>query len=1017
MRKSMWLLSAGLMALSTPAWAQQTDTDGSGAQPTDGATAEAAAVSQDATQTTAEADTSEIVVTATRRNEALSDVPLAVSAVTGQTLQNSGATDIRQLNQLSPSLLVSSTQSEAGAAVARIRGIGTVGDNPGIESSVATFIDGVYRSRTGVGLSELGAIDRIEVLRGPQGTLFGRNASAGLISVITAKPKFDTEVTGEATIGNYDFRRFGIGATGAVTDSIAARIDGVYVTRDGFIEDKISGRRVNDRDRWMLRGQFLYQPNDDLSVRLIADYTKRDEQCCGAVYLPTQDYTLNGSEPSTVVEIIEGLGGTVLDDPKDFDMTITPGRNYASRVKDGGLSAEAVYDFGGAELTSITSYRKNNYVRGQDADFNDLDILYRDDDGGSANRFKTFSQELRLQGTTFNDRLDWLVGGYYANEKLRVLDNLTYGEDYEDFFSCVTAYKIGYALYNSGFTGTSATFPNASLLGDPASANGCINVPTFGALNASVAVPASIKSVLGLLAGFAPGAAGNTGYNAVARQLQLALGLPAQPGLNGVAVDDEYHQTSNNWALFTHNIFSVTDRLKLTVGVRYTHEKKKLEADLKDTNDFCRALYAASLSANPSIAGLAALQTAPCVLPAVPGGEFVDSSSKSEGKFSGTVNLSYKPSDPLLLYASYSRGYKAGGFNLDRSALPRPAFGDPADPAIGMILPTATLDDLKFRPETVDALELGAKFNGRGLDINVALFHQLFHDFQLNAFNGINFVVENINSCKEDLGGADTDGSALTGACDKDDVRAGVRSMGAEVEVFTRPIRDVTFNVGAIYADTSYRKNLVGAEGRPLAPNFFQLPDRTLSNSSEFTATASAGWTPAIGGSGLRGLVYADIRHMQRFNTGSDLDIEKTQNSFQVVNARVGLTGPDHAWAVELWAQNLFDKTYTQVAFDMFGQAYGSGVYSNTSRGVDTGRYARANQLFGSFPGEPRTFGLTLRGKFAPRRAMPVINDAPPPPPPPPPPATQACSDGSVILATDACPVVAPPPAATPERG
>ena len=192
MRKSAWLLSAAMVAVSTPAFAQtavsDTDTDKQTAQPTPGA-AEGAAV-QDQARQQQPVDTGNIVITATRRNQALSDVPMAVSAVTAEQLEYSGATDIRQLNQLSPSLLVSSTTSGAGAAVARIRGIGTVGDNPGLESSVGLFIDGVYRSRTGVGFTELGPLDRIEVLRGPQGTLFGRNTSAGLISVITAKPRF-----------------------------------------------------------------------------------------------------------------------------------------------------------------------------------------------------------------------------------------------------------------------------------------------------------------------------------------------------------------------------------------------------------------------------------------------------------------------------------------------------------------------------------------------------------------------------------------------------------------------------------------------------------------------------------------------------------------------------------------------------------------------------------------------------------------------------------------------------------
>src|SRR5205809_3541271 len=139
---------------------------------------------------------------------------MAVRAVTAQTLEYTGANDIRQLNQVAPSLLVSSTSSEAGAGVARIRGIGTVGDNPGLESSVGIFIDGVYRSRTGVGLTELGALDRIEVLRGPQGTLFGRNTSAGLISVITAKPRFQPEVAGQIDVGNYNGRRVEASVTG-----------------------------------------------------------------------------------------------------------------------------------------------------------------------------------------------------------------------------------------------------------------------------------------------------------------------------------------------------------------------------------------------------------------------------------------------------------------------------------------------------------------------------------------------------------------------------------------------------------------------------------------------------------------------------------------------------------------------------------------------------------------------------------------------------------------------------------
>jgi outer membrane receptor protein involved in Fe transport len=229
--------------------------------------------------------TDEIVVTAQGRAQQLADVPLAISAVTAEQLQNSGASDIRQLNQVAPSLLVSSTGSEANGS-ARIRGIGTVGDNPGLESSVAVFIDGVYRSRSGIGLNELGEIERVEVLRGPQGTLFGRNASAGILSIVSKSPNFAGFSGGaEATYGNYDLWRFSGNVNVPLGETIAARVDGVYVKRDGFYNDPANNTDVNDRNRYFVRGQLLFEPSSDLSVRIIGDYTKRDEKCCGATYV------------------------------------------------------------------------------------------------------------------------------------------------------------------------------------------------------------------------------------------------------------------------------------------------------------------------------------------------------------------------------------------------------------------------------------------------------------------------------------------------------------------------------------------------------------------------------------------------------------------------------------------------------------------------------------------------------------------------------------------------------------
>src|SRR5262245_19405083 len=344
-RKSAWLLSAGVFVFATPAFGQTTPPSTETDKPTTAPTTQSASSQPPAVQNQAReqqpVDTGDIVITATRRNQALSDVPMAVSAVTAQNLLRTGATDIRQLNQIAPSLLVSSTSSEAGAAVARIRGIGTVGDNPGLESSVGLFIDGVYRSRTGIGLTDLGPIDRIEVLRGPQGTLFGRNTSAGLISIITAKPRFTPEVSGQVDVGNHNFRRIQASATGPVSDTVAVRLDGVWDKRNGFLKDVISGRRVNDRDRWMVRGQLLFQPSDSFSFRLIGDYSKQNEECCAAPFLPAHNVVATGNggvteTPSTIAFIERNLGGIINDDPFARKVSITPGRSYRSDVTDWG---------------------------------------------------------------------------------------------------------------------------------------------------------------------------------------------------------------------------------------------------------------------------------------------------------------------------------------------------------------------------------------------------------------------------------------------------------------------------------------------------------------------------------------------------------------------------------------------------------------------------------------------------------------------------------------------------------
>jgi iron complex outermembrane recepter protein len=837
-------------------------------------------------------------------------------------------------NQLAPSLLVSGATSEVNFS-ARIRGVGTVGENAGLESSVALFIDGVYRSRTGVGLSELGDIDRVEVLRGPQGTLFGRNASAGLINIVTKGPEFDFGGKVSATYGNYDFIRLDGSITGPiVSDKVAFRLDGVYQKRDGFIKNVTPGEKdINDRDRYLIRGQLKFEPTSDLSFRLIGDYSKRTELCCGAVnYGPNQNVSLVGGNltyaPNSLLPILQALGANipVAAAPTKFvrAQSTTPGFNYTSNTKDWGLSGELNWSFGDTKLTAITAYRDYKNRQGQDSDYNALDILHRT---ALDRRFRLFTQEVRLQGELFDGRLNWLVGGYYANEKLNVQDNLKYGADYDRYANCL--------LFASVLP--SVVSPSQPL---------CVNVPLLQA-TATNTGSATLKALVANPA--------RPGFGSLA----AVLGQPTLQLSGTGVVNNNFQQKSRNYAFFSHNTFDIIeDKLKLTLGGRYTNERKTLNGSFNTNNNLCAALRASPF------AGFATL---PCVInnSSGPGILLTDPNRKNtETEWTGTAVLSFKPFDRVLTYASYSKGYKAGGFNLDTSAL------DVPNAARALITPVNTpgngrpeAADLQFAPEKVDAFEVGMKFDGRQFNLNAALFYSRFDNFQLNTFNGVNFEVTNVNGCKDDLAGADRDilpsvaAAAATGACAANRVGPGLVSKGLELEASIFPVRHVAINMGLTYASTKYQNNLVGIAGRPFAPTNFQLPQRQISNAPEYVVTGGVGYSPDIGSNGMSGLFYLDFRYQSDVNTGSDLDIEKFQDGFIVFNGRIGLYGDDKRWGIEAFGQNLFNKKYQQIAADTPLQGGG------TTRGVARGS-AAANQLFIAFPGEPRTYGVTVKYKF-----------------------------------------------------
>jgi outer membrane receptor protein involved in Fe transport len=612
--------------------------------------------------------------------------------------------------------------------------------------------------------------------------------------------------------------------------------------------------------------------------------------------------------------------------PYSRNLNITPGRTYDGKTQDWGVSAQVDYDFGVAKLTSISAYRDYYNYQASDTDYGYADILYRAPGRNAGRReFQTYSQELRLQGKAFGDRLDWLVGGYYAHEDLGVSDNLKFGTQYGAFASCRLLATISSAIPRN-----------------PGQA-GCRAGPG-GAITDSV-----LRGIFGPLP----------------NQAQVLInGLITLGGVNNVGETvSRYGQKSENFAFFTHNIFEILPGLDLTLGGRYTHETKKLNATFGNNNTVCPVAQAQMLPfLAPGSTTVPASLVGGVISLACQGNSTSElngvsiNDKRTEGEFTGTAILSWKVTPDLLAYGSYSRGYKAGGFNLDRSALKSPI---PTFASLGGA--QALVKNLEFEQEINTAFEIGLKYSTRAFSLNIAAFHQAFKNFQLNTFNGSVFLVQNINSCKTDLAGGDRDLSPTTGACAPGDTRPGVISQGVELEASLVPIREFRVSAGLTYADTHYRNNLIGSDrGVPLDPALRLLPGQHLSNAPEITVTSSVGWTPKLGSSGLSGLFYVDGRLTGDYNTGSDLFPQKKQDSFFVMNARIGLRGPDERWAIEVWAQNLTNTQYTQVAFNSPFQADGAGP-----PGVfPASRYPGATQIFSAFLAEPRTYGVTLRGKF-----------------------------------------------------
>ena len=699
----------------------------------------------------AEGEGNEIVVTATKREQTLQDVPVAVSVTTAETIERAQVRDLKDLQTLVPALRVSQLQSSANTNFI-IRGFGNGANNPGIEPSVGVFVDGVYRSRTAAQIGDLPDVQRIEVLRGPQSTLFGKNASAGVISMVTREPSFKFKGSVEASYGNYDAMVLKGYVTGPLTDTIAASVAAGINKRDGYVTDLGYNGKANERDRWFVRGQLKFEPSDALKVRLIADYDKIDEVCCAVVNV----------RRSGATTAIEAIGGRVNNSATPFaDVTYS---NFPSSndIENWGLSGQVDYQVGPLKLTSITAYRNSSSLTNQDSDFTSADLIGQnvgDVDIG------TFTQELRLNANFLNV-FDLMLGGFFFDENVMYKNTLTYGTQFRPYVNLLS--------------GGAVTQLETLVLGVP--------VNTFQRAGQGMFDDLRMDNQAWSIFG----------------NFDVKLGDKLTLTLGGNYTKDKKDVVTNTVSTDT---FSALDFVAIGGGViRNTVIAQQVgtalglggPANATQIGGFAvaqPAIYSAIVTGattfananatNPAVNPLLGLRPLQFLPPFLNIPNAVENAQTRDGKWTWTARLAWEITDTVNTYLSYATGFKASSFNLSRDS--RPLASDlSALRAAGLAVPNLTTGSRYAGPENAEVFELGIKANWGIASANLTLFKQTITGFQSNVFTGTGFALANAG--KQSTYGVEFDGSV-------------------------KPTDALTLNLSLVYLDPKYDSFVASAVG------------------------------------------------------------------------------------------------------------------------------------------------------------------------------------------------------------
>ncbi|MFZ1741394.1 MAG: TonB-dependent receptor [Pontixanthobacter sp.] len=702
-----------------------------------GLTLPSIAMAQDATDEASSderIDDNIIIVTGTKRETTLQETPISVSVTSGETLENAQIRDVLDLQTVTPSLRVSQLQTSS-ASTFIIRGFGNGDNNFGIEPSVGVFIDGVFRSRSAAALSDLPNVQRIEVLNGPQSTLFGKNASAGVISVITREPQFQFGGSVEAVYGNYNNVVLKGDVTGPLSETIAFSLDGSYNRRDGYANIVNLNTEQNNRNRWATRGQLLFEPSSDLKIRAMADYSRIDEICCQVTTIVA----------GPTAGAIRALGGQISTDRFSYDAYLN--QVPINKVDNYGGSIQADYKTGALSFTSISSYRELKNLFISDIDYSSLDVANETRN----QKVKSLTQEFRV-ASDFDGPLNFLLGGYYFDEKISQISQIENGTQIRDFSEILAGGNPADVIAGNPSV-FNAVEAGLGLGQETIFKTPLLTAEQFSMKNQSISIFGTVD--------FEPvdGLVFTGGFNYTDDKKDFALAQQSFDPLGRINLVDAFIVGATSGTVTNRTQFQALPALNQA------------------------ALLAAAQSALNPLFGLRAFQFQPPFL-TIPNA--VEDGKTRDDKFTYLLRASYAISPEVNVYGSYATGFKASSVNLSRDSRPSSAdyvsgpggssFAAPSSPILdaGLALPNLSSGSRFAGPENATVYEIGVKGQWEGFGFNLALFDQTIKGFQSLAFTGTGFALQN----------------------------AGQQSVkGFEFDSTIRPTKGLTFTFAMTYLD------------------------------------------------------------------------------------------------------------------------------------------------------------------------------------------------------------------------